>query len=225
MAAEGSQGLRAAQRASLVDQVIGQLSERIGDGTWPVGSKIPPEPVLVERLGVGRNTIREAVRALTHAGMLDSRQGDGTYVRATSELSGAVQRRLRTAELLEILEVRSALEVQAARLAAVRRTAEDLAAVRDALAARARALGSGTHEEFLNADVAFHVAVVEATHNQVMIDFYRDFTAAVRASVDLSGGLPAVPHEPIADAIAAGDPDAAAQATLDCFEHVRRTAT
>ncbi|GAB3276891.1 FadR/GntR family transcriptional regulator [Actinocorallia lasiicapitis] len=216
--------LRAAQKASLVDQVIGQLSEEIARGTWPVGGKIPAEPVLVELLGVGRNTVREAVRALTHAGLLDSRQGDGTYVRATSELSGAVQRRLRAAEMLEILEVRSALEIQAARLAAARRTEEDLARINAALEAREAALGSGTRDDFLDADLAFHVSVVEATHNQVLIDLYADFTAAVRASVVLSGDLPAVPHRPIADAIAAADPERAAQATHDCFENVRRGA-
>lgn len=213
--------MRVTQRASLVDQVIGQLSEEIAAGTWSVGSKIPPEPVLVEMLGVGRNTIREAVRALQHAGMLDCRQGDGTYVRATSELSGAVQRRMRHAELEEILEVRIGLEVQAARLAATRRTPEDLAKMDTALAARQTAFDNGRHEDFLNADVAFHEAVVEATHNKILIELYRTFLDVVRASVDLSGDFPAVPHAPIADAITAADPDAAAAATHSCFDHVR----
>jgi DNA-binding FadR family transcriptional regulator len=218
--------LRAAQRASLVDQVIGQLKTEIEEGTWPVGAKIPAEPVLVDLLGVGRNTIREAVRALQHAGLLDSRQGDGTYVRATSELSGAVQRRLRTAQLLEILEVRLGLEVQAARLAAARRLPADLTAMRAALAARDAALAAGRFEDFLNADVEFHVCVVQATHNQVLIELYQDFAEAVRASVDLSSdhaGQPALPHDAIADAIEAGDAEAAAAATHDCFEHVRRS--
>src|SRR5206468_4005871 len=87
------------------------------------------ERALTESLGVGRNTIREAVKALTHAGLLECRQGDGTYVRATSELSGAVRRRLRTAQLMEILQVRRALEVEAARLAAERREDHDIAAI------------------------------------------------------------------------------------------------
>jgi 2-methylisocitrate lyase-like PEP mutase family enzyme len=74
--------LRTAHRASLVDQVIDQLKDQITSGAWVVGDKIPPEPVLSDGIGVGRNTVREAVRALTHAGLLECRQGDGTYVRA-----------------------------------------------------------------------------------------------------------------------------------------------
>ncbi|PRC57877.1 GntR family transcriptional regulator, partial [Mycobacterium sp. ITM-2017-0098] len=85
-------------RAGLVDQVIDQLRHTIASGEWPVGRRIPNETVLVESLGVGRNPVREAVRALAHAGLLDVRQGDGTYVRATSEVSGAL-RRLCGAEL------------------------------------------------------------------------------------------------------------------------------
>ncbi|HJX87217.1 MAG TPA: GntR family transcriptional regulator, partial [Gemmatimonadales bacterium] len=104
--------LRTAQRASLVDQVIEQLKEQITSGVWKLNAKIPTETVLAEQLGVGRNTVREAVRALTHAGLLECRQGDGTYVRATNELSGVMLRRLRAAEQLEILEVRRALEIE-----------------------------------------------------------------------------------------------------------------
>ena len=114
--------LRTAHRASLVDQVIDQLKDQITSGAWAVGDKIPPEPVLSDGLGVGRNTVREAVRALTHAGLLECRQGDGTYVRATCEMSEAVRRRLRTAELVEVLEVRRLLEMEAARLAAMTTT-------------------------------------------------------------------------------------------------------
>lgn len=175
--------LRTARRSSLVDQVIDQLRDEIAGGGWPVGAKIPPEPVLSETLGVGRNTVREAVRALTHAGLLESRQGDGTYVRATSELSGAVRRRLETAELVETLEVRRGLEVEAARLAATRRTDADIAAIAVALARRDAAWAAGEHAAFVEADLAFHTAVVEATHNRVLTDLYHDFSAALRASI------------------------------------------
>lgn len=219
--------LRTARRSSLVDQVIAQLRDEIVGGNWPVGAKIPPEPVLAESLGVGRNTVREAVRALTHAGLLESRQGDGTYVRATSELSGAVRRRLERAELIEILEVRRGLEVEAARLAATRRTEADVAAIAVALGRRDAALAAGAHETFVEADLAFHMAVVEATHNRVLTDLYRDFSAALRASIGTAGALlehTDVPHGPIAAAVEGGDADAATRATHACLDQILATA-
>jgi DNA-binding FadR family transcriptional regulator len=215
--------LRTARRSSLVDQVIGQLRDEIVGGAWAVGAKIPPEPVLSETLGVGRNTVREAVRALTHAGLLESRQGDGTYVRATSELSGAVRRRLETAELVEILEVRRGLEVEAARLAATRRTDADVAAIAVALARRDAAWAAGEHSAFVEADLVFHTAVVEATHNRVLTDLYRDFSAALRASIGAAGVLlkhADVPHGPIAAAVEAGDAEAATRAAHACLDQI-----
>src|SRR5215471_3153791 len=118
--------LTTTRRAPLVDQVIEQMRAAIADGDWVVDQRIPPEPELVTALGVGRNTVREAVRALAHAGLLEVRQGDGTFVRATSEISGAL-RRLVGEELREVLEVRRTLEVEGARLAAKHRTPEDIA--------------------------------------------------------------------------------------------------
>ncbi|RAY14758.1 GntR family transcriptional regulator [Actinomadura craniellae] len=208
--------LHTARRASLVDQVIEQLKNEISSGTWPVGEKIPAEPVLSDSLGVGRNTVREAVRALTHAGLLECRQGDGTYVRATSELSGAVRRRLRTAELHEILEVRRALEVEAAKLAAARRTPEDVTVIDDALLRRHEA---GDENAYVEADLAFHAAIVAATHNRVLIDLYHDFSAALRASIAerVDPEHADAAHADIATAIRAGDGEAAAQATLACL--------
>jgi DNA-binding FadR family transcriptional regulator len=215
--------LRTAQRASLVDQVIDQLKEQITSGLWQMNGKIPTETVLAEQLGVGRNTVREAVRALTHAGLLECRQGDGTYVRATSELSGAMLRRLRQAEQLEILEVRRALEVESARLAATRRTDEDILRIEAALAERDRAWELDDPDAFVEADLAFHMSVAHATHNLVLIDLYEDFSAALRASITAAGtslNKSYIPHDAIARAISSGDATAAERAGHACMEHI-----
>lgn len=90
--------LTSPRRSALSDQVIAQLRNQITSGEWPVGSRIPTEPELVEQLGVARNTVREAVRALAHNGLLDIRQGSGTYVIATSELAGVMHRRFAAAD-------------------------------------------------------------------------------------------------------------------------------
>src|SRR5262245_1339105 len=128
--------LRSTARTTLVPQVIEQIRDQILSGEWPVGSRIPTEPELAAALGVGRNTLREAVLALVHAGLLERRQGSGTYVVGATELAGAVARRVADAQLAEVLEVRRALEVEAARSAARRRTDQDLDELDTALAAR-----------------------------------------------------------------------------------------
>ncbi|MGE2713144.1 FadR/GntR family transcriptional regulator [Mycolicibacterium litorale] len=196
--------LATTRRAGLVDQVIAQLRESVSSGEWPVGTRIPTEPALVAALGVGRNTVREAVRALAHGGILEVRQGDGTYVRATSEVSGAL-RRLCGAELREVLEVRRCLEVEGARLAAAARTEDDLAEIRDLLERR-DALED--HDEFVLADAKLHFAVVRASHNTVLTELYRGLTEVVTASVaTTSEQHPSqrIPHGELVDAIAAGD--------------------
>lgn len=167
-----------------------------------------PEPALVAALGVGRNTVREAVRALAHSGILEVRQGDGTYVRATSEVSGAV-RRLCGSELREVLEVQRCLEVEGARLAATARTAEDLAEIR-ALLARRDSLDA--RDEFVRADADLHFAVVRASHNAVLTELYRGLTEVVIASVATTVETRAfhrIPHDGLVEAIAAGDVDRA----------------
>ncbi|MGW8380828.1 FadR/GntR family transcriptional regulator [Streptomyces sp. ODS28] len=214
--------LEATPRSNLVGSVIEQMEGLIGGGEWPVGEKIPPEPALVEQLGVGRNTVREAVRALVHTGMLEPRQGDGTYVRAASGLGAAVRRRLRHAAELEAYEVRAALERDAARYAALRRTDEDLAALREALAVRDRTWAGQDADAFIEADMAFHRAVAAAARNSVLADLYGQFSDGLRSTLQSVIGSPlpeAVRHQfdahaEIVAAIEARDPDAAERAAL-----------
>ncbi|GAA3461837.1 GntR family transcriptional regulator [Saccharothrix longispora] len=154
----------------------------IAAGEWPVGRRIPPEPELVTALGVGRNTVREAVRALSHAGLLEVRQGDGTFVRATSELSGAV-RRMCGSELRDVLQVRRTLEVEGARLAATNRTDDELRRLEELLAERDEALGAKDWAKLVERDTAFHVLLVRCSHNTLLAELYQGLTEAVRASI------------------------------------------
>jgi DNA-binding FadR family transcriptional regulator len=192
------------RRTGLVDQVIEQLRTSVSSGEWPVNTKIPTEPELVEALGVGRNTVREAIRALAHSGIFEVRQGDGTYVRATSEVSGALQR-LCGSELREVLQVRRCLEVEGARSAATARTEQDLAGLRALLNHRDIA----SDDEFAHADTEFHLAVVRASHNTVLIELYRGLTETILASVATTTSYRphnrSIPHDGLVDAIAAGD--------------------
>jgi DNA-binding FadR family transcriptional regulator len=206
--------LTAVRPGRLCDEVVAQFEALIASGEWPVGAKIPSEPELVAALGVGRNTVREAVRALEHAGVLEPRRGDGTYVRASSDLGAALLRRAQRTTAAHVLAVRTSLERDAAAAAALHRTESDIAAIRAALAARRAACDQPDRARFAAADVAFHRAVVAATGNPVLVDLYAGLTEALQRTVseidehdDDPAAFPG--HEELADAIVAGDPDAA----------------
>ncbi|MFI8185199.1 FadR/GntR family transcriptional regulator [Actinacidiphila glaucinigra] len=215
--------LRPVSRPSgLFEQVVSGLRRQITSGAWPVGSRIPTEPELVRQLGVARNTVREAVRALAHNGLLDIRHGSGTYVAATSELAGVMRRRFEEAGRRDVAEVRGALESAAAGLAATRRTAEDLARLDALLGRRERAWASGDRDAFVDADSAFHLAVVAASHNEVLAELYADLGQVVRDSLKEHFGAPVLrpgdhmDHARLLDAIRAGD---AAGATGEAASH------
>ncbi|MFC7886121.1 FadR/GntR family transcriptional regulator [Streptomyces sp. NPDC057376] len=202
------------RRSALSEQVIAALRQQIASGEWPVGSRIPTEPELVDQLGVARNTVREAVRALAHNGLLDIRQGSGTYVVATSELAGVMQRRFAEADPRHIAELRSTLESAAARLAAERRTDKDLRQLDALLARREEAWQTGDAEAYVTADSTFHLAVVAASHNDVMTAMYADLGEVMRdwLRVDVGGELTPetrMDHTRLVDAIRAGDAETA----------------
>ncbi|MER5842713.1 MULTISPECIES: FadR/GntR family transcriptional regulator [Streptomyces] len=204
------------RRSALSEQVITALRAQITSGEWPVGSRIPTEPELVEQLGVARNTVREAVRALAHNGLLDIRQGSGTYVVATSELAGVMQRRFADADPGHIAELRSTLEASAARLAARRRTEKDLEQLDALLLRREEAWESGEAEPFVAADATFHLAVVAASHNDVLTTLYADLNEVLRDWLRDDVGRELTPrtrmdHSRLLDAIRAGDAATAAE--------------
>jgi DNA-binding FadR family transcriptional regulator len=203
------------RRSVLSDQVIARLRQQITSGAWPVGSRIPTEPELVEQLGVARNTVREALRVLAHNGLLDIRQGSGTYVLATSELAGVMQRRFATADRQDVDELRGALETTSAGLAARRRTADDLRVIEAALERRERAWADNDRDGFVDADAAFHLSVVAAAHNEVLMELYADLVQVIRDSLrghfdpDLSV-KEHMDHARLVEAIRSGLPDVAA---------------
>jgi DNA-binding FadR family transcriptional regulator len=197
------------RRSALSEQVIAALRQQIASGEWPVGSRIPTEPELVDQLGVARNTVREAVRALAHNGLLDIRQGSGTYVVATSELAGVMQRRFAEADPVHIAELRSTLES-----AAERRTEKDLKQLDALLARREDAWQTGDAEAYVTADSTFHLAVVAASHNDVMTAMYADLGEVMRDWLRVDVGSELTPetrmdHTRLVDAIRAGDAETA----------------
>ncbi|MFJ8621413.1 FadR/GntR family transcriptional regulator [Kitasatospora sp. NPDC093550] len=171
----------------LAAQAAALIEEQIRAGQWPVGGRLPGEVALAKELGVGRSTVREALRTLAAAGMVQSRQGSGVFVTADRP-AGDWSARLHRAELAHVYEVRTMVEVQAARLAATRRTEADLAALDAALAAR-RAAGDADDTAFVDADIALHTAVVAAAHNPVLNDLFAQFAPVLRERLVTLVGL------------------------------------
>ncbi|MET7331461.1 FCD domain-containing protein [Nonomuraea sp. NPDC005650] len=166
----------------LVEQATQHLREQITQGEWPVGTRLPGENALAKALGVGRSTVREALRALAGAGLVQARQGSGVFVIATAIATVTAEdwpARLRRAAITDVYEVRMMVETQAARMAAQRRTEEDVAALQEALEARARA-AARDDAAFVDADIALHAAVVAAAGNPVLTDLFAEFAPALR---------------------------------------------
>src|SRR6478752_5800389 len=153
------------RQTPLVVQVAEQFRALIASGDWAVGARIPGE----NQLAVSRGTVREALRALSVAGLIEPRVGDGTYVRATDEITGVLVRDELPFTLTAVLDARAGLEAAAARLAAGSATPEALAALDRALALRTTAVEEGGHDGFVAADAAFHRAVVLASANPLLL--------------------------------------------------------
>ncbi|TVY03192.1 FadR/GntR family transcriptional regulator [Cohnella terricola] len=208
-------------RTKLVDEVVVQLQKKISGGELKEGDKIPTEPELMEQFGVGRSTIREAVRVLVHAGLLEKKQGFGTYLASSSQvIQEPLEHRLRRAEIFEVYEVRKMLELEISRLAAERRDEEDLEQMRRHLDQRSEALKKGDREGFVNADVKFHIAVAVASKNHVAVDLYRTFSSVLREALsklemEKEGHDPNTEcHEKLYEAIKAKDVAASEHWTL-----------
>jgi DNA-binding FadR family transcriptional regulator len=201
-------------RSSAVEAVIDQMQGQLTSGAWSVGDRIPGEYDLSARLQVSRPAVREAIRALSHIGVLEVRRGDGTYVRSAVD-PRPLLRRVERATLRDVFELQQAYDVQAARLAARRRTRDDLVRLSALLEDRDAACDP---EEFGQADVRFHSGVAEAAHNSLLLEAFRYFQSRLRESLsavrldrELPEAGPAV-HRAVVDAIAARDPEAAGHA-------------
>ena len=209
----------------LCDLVIQQIQEKISLGIFAPGAKIPTEPTLMAQLGVGRSTVREAIRVLVSAGLLEVRQGDGTYVLSRASGQEPLEYRLRRATAGEIREVRRIIEVETARLAAVNRTDLDLKTMRDCLARKKAAMAGGDTHGYVAADIAFHSAVAAAGGNSLLADLYRsfcmvfqDFLDHLIADVGVNRFQDHI-HNGLLDAITRQDAEAAARFAMEGLDH------
>jgi len=215
------------KRATVKEQIVVQLRDQIVRRVWPPGSKIPSENELTRRLGVSRVSLREALQNLASLGLLESRQGGGTYVK---EYSGEIlfnplfpMLALDKTDVLNVLEYRRIVEKGTAALVAEKARTKEIEELEAAYRAMMRQK-KNTHA-FARADLDFHLALARATGNPIVIkvnDIIRNILSVsmdkIVLSLGVSDGLSY--HRRILDAIKAHDADLA-ESLME--EHILKT--
>ena len=210
-------------------QVFEQLRDQIIKGAWPPGTKIPSENELTRQLGVSRISIREALQKLVALEILETRQGEGTYVRSMSASiymsSHYPVLILNRHDLMEILEYRKIMEVGAVEMAVERATEEDLKTLEEIIHKMEE--DSDDEKQFAVDDLEFHLTIAKATKNQVIIrvnNIIRDILNVSRKDIvhnlGMHDGL--YYHRKILDALKKRDRQKA-MALME--EHVLKTIT
>ncbi|MGI8476654.1 MAG: FadR/GntR family transcriptional regulator [Thermomicrobiales bacterium] len=205
------------RREPIATQVARRLVEYIISGEIGPGDRMPSERNLAEAFGVGRSAMREALKSLSLIGLVDVRQGDGTYVRRadTALLPQIIEWGLLLGEqrTMDLVETRQFIEIDIAELAALRRSGSDLDDLERQLGRLERS--GNDRENFVDADVAFHLRIAEATQNSVLRDIHSSSQALLRAWIGrvmaaaASTGPSYAEHVPIFDAIRNQDPEGA----------------
>ncbi len=214
-------------RASVKNQVFEQLRDRITEGSWPPGTKIPSEKSLAESLGVSRVSVREALQMLSSLGLLETTHGGGTYVR---EYTGEVflnpllpMLALDTPDILHVLEYRKMVEKGIVSLVVDRAGTAEIEELESAFQAMVE--NQKDPRAFAQADLSFHLALARATANPVVIKVNAVITDILKVSmygiVDSLGTKDGLYyHRRILDAIKARK---GSRAESLMAEHVERT--
>jgi GntR family transcriptional regulator, transcriptional repressor for pyruvate dehydrogenase complex len=200
-------------------EIARKLLDYLLSGVLLPGDRLPSERELSRTFGVGRSAVRDALKPLTLLGIIDVRQGDGTFLRATESelLPKAVEWGLLLGErrALDLVEARRHIEVTLATLAAQRRSEDDLRELRRLLRQMEEA---GSDDEFIDADMAFHLRLAEAAGNSVLSGILTNIRSLIqvwitRVTYAADSVTPSYQeHVPVMEAVEARDPAAAAAA-------------
>ena len=183
------------RKTRVSEEIIDQIRDLITSGRLRPGDRLPAERDLAKILGVGRSTVREAIRALESLGVLETRAGEGTFLRSGPS---AKEPDLLTATLRQswdsrhkLFEVRFVIEPDLASLAARRATTEQMARLRDALDEQERAIKSG--DTGIKPDTTFHFLLAEAAGNEILLRIMDNLMDLLRETREASlqrGGRP-----------------------------------
>ena len=210
---------------TLALELVDSLGDRIRDGRLQLGDKLPTEAAIMGEFNVSRTVVREAISKLQASGLVETRHGIGTFVLGLGQAPGfkiSPEQFSTLRDVIAVLELRIGMETEAAALAAQRRTAANITAMREALNNVAAAVDAG--RDSVAADFQFHLEVARSTQNSHFAELMGTLGSMIipRARLD-AGAAVAAPdddrrqylrrvngeHESIYDAILGQDPDAA----------------
>lgn len=168
--------VRPVNKSSISEQVFEQLKQQILSGEWYVGMKIPPEMELAESMDVSRVTLRQALQKLTVLGLLETKVGEGSFVRGENlgkQMKVAISPAayLQPHTLREVNDFRRAIEIQSAGLAAEYATQEQIDALRE-IYRRQMDVEHHTTESFAETDLEFHIQIARCTGNSLILTVY-----------------------------------------------------
>jgi DNA-binding FadR family transcriptional regulator len=161
------------KRLNLADEVVNLLRQKIEEGEFEIGQKLPTEPELMELFGVGRSTVREAVRNLSHMGLVRVQQGLGTFVERKQKASESISDRFLRAKGLELNEIRQLLELKIAEKAALNRTEQHVVKMKSHLERRHEMALANIPDQCIQADIDFHLTIATASGSDMLLDLYK----------------------------------------------------
>lgn len=221
----------------LSDSIAAELEQRILEGSWKTGDRLPAERELSAQLGVSRASLREGIQNLVARGLLSSHQGGGTYV--TNRLDAGFQEpweallHKHASVREDLLEFREMIEAKAAACAAERATPEDKARLKKCFDSLDEAYRGGTLDVLVAVDLAFHQAVAEAAHNAIIGHLTASLLRLLHNSLQLNlAELTQLPearellrrqHQTIFESIMQGDQAAANRSAAKHVNYVRDT--
>lgn len=166
----------------LADVVAGNLKSFIKSGKFKTGDQLPSEPELMHQFAVGRSSIREAVRMLVNCGLVNVKQGLGTFVTLNEGIDEPLHLRLKRVGNEDLKEVRQLLELKAAEKAALNRTQKDIVRLTALLKKRKQTAEKQDTEACIEADIKFHIAIAEASKNDILADLYKTIAVQIKKS-------------------------------------------
>lgn len=219
LASPNMSGLKTIKKVSVKDQTLEQLKNYILSGVVQLGERLPSERALADALGVGRYSVREALKVLEAVGLVQSRVGEGTFLTTNTGASFGRILGLSLATwggtIIEILDAREMIEAEAARAAAARATPAQLARIEYELETMRHA---AQVREYLKADMNFHRRIGDASQNIIISQFVNNLIDLLEEALQetQSDSLPRQAegggsHQEIYEALAAGEAGAAGE--------------
>ncbi len=160
------------QRKTLAQEVAERLIQGIINEEYAIGDQLPIEPELMKIYGVGRSSIREAIKILSIKGVLSVQQGVGTFV-TSKHVQESLETQINKAEIEEVYEVRSLLDSKVAARAAIFRNEEQLQTIKKFLDLREKMATENQAVECYQADINFHISIAEACGNNLLKEIYK----------------------------------------------------